>query len=80
MALATQAIPAISIQLAGTALLQCSDKVKKLESSVFNNVSLGQWEVARASLTQLAAAEDQTTRENARELLKILIVEAANYW
>lgn len=61
-------------------VLRCRDAVKKLESALFNHISLGQWEAARASIDRLAAAEDPNTRENARELLKILIVEAANYW
>ena len=74
----TECVP--SLQLPGGSVLRCSDEVKKLESLLFNHISLGQWEPARACLRQLAASDDQDTRENARELLKILIVESANYW
>lgn len=59
-------------------VLDFQEKTKKLESSVFNHVSLGQWEAARACLSYLAA--DPTSRDNARELLKILVLEAATYW
>ena len=59
-------------------VLQCVEKTKKLESSVFNHVSLGQWEAARACLSSLAA--DPASRDNARELLKILVIEATAYW
>ena len=58
--------------------LSCKDTSKKLESSIFNHISLGQWEAARASLFFLA--NDPESRENAKELLKILVLEAANYW
>lgn len=61
-------------------VLRCRDSVKQLESALFNHITLGQWEAARASIDRLAAAEDPNTRDNARELLKILIVESANYW
>ncbi len=74
----TETLPAL--QLPGKSVLICGDEIKKLESSVFNHVSLGQWEAARACVNQLAVVEDRATRENTRELLKILIVEAANYW
>ena len=59
-------------------VLQSVEKTKKLESSVFNHVSLGQWEAARACLSSLAAEPD--SRDNARQLLKILVTEATTYW
>ena len=62
----------------GARILRCRDLARKLESSVFNSVSLGEWEAARASLACLAA--DPASRENAKELLKILVVEPANFW
>ena len=58
--------------------LKCVEGTKTLESAVFNHVSLGQWEAARACLSCLAA--DAASRDNARELLKILTLEAATYW
>lgn len=58
--------------------LECVERRKSLESSVFNHVSLGQWEAARACLACLAT--DPTSRGNARDLLKILVLEAASYW
>ena len=60
------------------AVLRCDDRSKTLESSVFNHVSLGQWEAAKASLSCLAG--DTVGRDNARELLKILVLESATYW
>lgn len=59
-------------------VLRCKDTSKKLESSIFNHISLGQWEAARASLAYLA--NDPESKENAKELLKILVLEATNYW
>lgn len=61
-------------------VLRSGDVYKKLESSIFNSVSLGQWESARASVKCLALSSDAASRETSRELLKILILEAANFW
>ena len=63
-----------------TSVLRCRDTYKRLESSVFNAVSLGQWESARASLSCLAISDEASVRVTARELLKVLILEASNHW
>ncbi len=63
-----------------SSVLRCKDTYKKLESSIFNYVSLGQWEAARASVSCLALSDDQDTRDVAKELLKILILESSNFW
>ncbi len=73
-----EAIP--GLQLPGESVLNGGDEIKKLESSIFNHISLGQWEAAKTYLNQLAVAEDLATRVNVRDLLKLLIVDAANYW
>ncbi len=73
-----EAIP--GLYLPGKSVLNCGEEIKKLESSIFNHVSLGQWEAAKACVDQLAVADDSVTRVNARDLLKLLIVDAANYW
>ena len=62
----------------GRGVLRCSDTAKKLESAAFNYVSLGQWEAARASFAVLASEPE--SRENAKELLKILILDSASHW
>ena len=62
----------------GGTVLRCDERRKTLESSIFNHVSLGQWEAARACLSSLSA--DAAGWENARELLKILVLESATYW
>lgn len=61
-------------------VLKCGEFYKKLESSIFNSISLGQWESARASFRCLALSEDPGARDACRELLKILILESPNYW
>lgn len=61
-------------------VLRCGETYKKLESSIFNSISLGQWESARASFKCLSLSEDTTSIDTSRELLKILILEAANFW
>ncbi len=58
--------------------LRCRDADKKLESAIFNCVSLGQWETARAHFSCLAG--EPSSRENAKELLKILILESSSFW
>ena len=60
--------------------LRSTDTFKKLESTIFNSISLGQWELARASFKCLALSGDANVQDTARELLKILILEASNYW
>ena len=62
----------------GSGILRSRDSARKLESSIFNSVSLGEWEAARASFACLAA--DPASRDNAKELLKILVIESANFW
>lgn len=61
-------------------VLRSEDTFKKLESSIFNSISLGQWELARASFRCLALSGDANSQDTARELLKILILEAPSYW
>jgi len=64
----------------GGSVLKCGEIHKKHESSIFNSVSLGQWESARASFKCLSLSQDASVRDNAKELLKILILEAAKFW
>ena len=66
-------------------VLRCTDTSQKLESAIFNAVSLGQWEIARAHFVSFArgrvgVGSDAVCRENARELLKLLAMEASNFW
>jgi len=58
--------------------LRCADTHKKLESAIFNSISLGQWEAARAHLSSLAGRPG--SRLGTRELLKILILDSASFW
>lgn len=60
-------------------ILRCRNTRQRLESAIFNAVSLGQWEVAQAFFAALAR-DDTAGRDNARELLKLLIMEASNFW
>ena len=66
-------------------VLHCSDTPQKLESAIFNAVSLGQWELSRALFSQLAGqcregGEGGGREDSARELLKLLIMEASSFW
>ena len=66
------------------AVLRCSSARQRLESAVFNAVSLGQWEVAGALFAELAGGHagsggHSEGRENARELLKLIIMESSNF-
>lgn len=74
----SQYIPASDI--CHGSVLTSGDYSKKLESVLFNHVALGQWEAGGATITSLAGSEEPDTRSNVRELLKILIIEAASYW
>lgn len=58
--------------------LRCADTHKKLESAIFNSISLGQWEAARAYLSSLAGRPG--SRLGTRELLKVLILDSASFW
>ena len=69
-----------SLEEDSKAVLKCGEFYKKLESSIFNHVSLGQWEPARASFRCLALSGEPSVRDTCKELLKILILESANYW
>ena len=60
-------------------VLRCTNARQKLESAIFNAVSLGQWEAAQAHFATLARGE-AAGRENARELLKLLVMESSNFW
>ena len=61
-------------------VLRCRNTQQKLESLIFNSVSLGQWETARASFQCLSVSQETGVRENAKELLKMLLLEAAKFW
>ena len=61
-----------------SSVLRCADTHKKLESAILNSISLGQWEAARAHLCSLVGQPG--SREGARELLKILILDSASFW
>lgn len=73
-------LPLVATADASSVVLRCRDTQQKYESSIFNSVSLGQWESARASFKCLALSGEASARENAKELLKILILEAAKFW
>lgn len=55
-----------------------NDRIKKYESLLLNAVCVGQWEIARALIRTLF--EEQVTRDKTGELLKVLILEAAEFW
>jgi hypothetical protein len=61
-------------------VLRSRNTQQKLESSIFNSVSLGQWETARASFQCLSVSQEAGVRDNAKELLKILLLDAAKFW
>lgn len=61
-------------------VLRCTNTSQKLESAIFNAISLGQWETAQAHFATLARWDGGRSRENAKELLKLLIMEASNFW
>lgn len=60
-------------------VLRCTNTRQKLESAIFNAISLGQWELAQAHFAALARS-DAAARESARELLKLVVMEASNFW
>ena len=55
-----------------------SDRIKKYESLLLNAICVGQWEIARALIRTLF--EEKATRDETGELLKVLILEAAEFW
>lgn len=61
-------------------VLKCGEFYKKLESFIFNSISLGQWESARASFRCLVLSDEPGVRDTCRELLKVLILDAAHFW
>ena len=61
-------------------VLWCQDTHEKLESCVFNSISLGQWELAGANLRSLSLSGEASIRDAARDLLKVLILESPNHW
>ena len=61
-------------------VLRCTKTAQKLESAAFNAVSLGQWESAQAYFNTMVRGEEGASRENAKELLKLLIMEASSFW
>lgn len=54
------------------------DRIKKYESLLLNAICVGQWEIARALIRTLF--EEKATRDETGELLKVLILEAAEFW
>ena len=59
-------------------ILVDSDRIKKYESLLLNAICVGQWEIARALIRTLF--EEKATRDETGELLKVLILEAAEFW
>ena len=55
-----------------------NDRIKKYESLLLNAICVGQWEIARALIRTLF--EEKATRDETGELLKVLILEAAEFW
>lgn len=55
-----------------------NDRIKKYQSLLLNAICVGQWEVARALIRTLF--EEKATRDETGELLKVLILEAAEFW
>lgn len=55
-----------------------NDRIKKYESLLLNAICVGQWEIARALIRTLF--EEKATRDEIGELLKVLILEAAEFW
>lgn len=55
-----------------------SDRIKKYQSLLLNTICVGQWEIARALIRTLF--EEKATRDETGELLKVLILEAAEFW
>ena len=70
--------PFIEEEEGKSSTLRCADTHKKLESAIFNSISLGQWEAARAYLSSLAGRPG--SRLGTRELFKILILDSASFW
>ena len=54
------------------------DRIKKCESLLLNAICVGQWEIARALIRTLF--EEKATRDETGELLKVLILEATEFW
>lgn len=55
-----------------------NDRIKKYESLLLNAICVGQWEIARALIRILF--EEKATRDETGELLKVLILEATEFW
>ena len=55
-----------------------NDRIKKYQSLLLNAICVGQWEVARALIRTLF--EEKATKDETGELLKVLILEAAEFW
>ena len=55
-----------------------NDRIKKYQSLLLNAICVGQWEIARALIRTLF--EEKATRDETGELLKVLILEAAEFW
>lgn len=58
--------------------LKDENNAGKLQVAIFNLVSLGEWEAASCVLRDLAGRKD--TRLKAKQLLRMLIVAANDYW
>ena len=55
-----------------------NDRIKKYQSLLLNAICVGQWEIARALIRTVF--EEKATRDETGELLKVLILEAAEFW
>ena len=55
-----------------------NDRIKKYESLLLNAICVGQWEIARALIRTLF--EEKAAKDKTGELLKVLILEAGNFW
>jgi len=59
-------------------ILVDNDRIKKYESLLLNAICIGQWEIARALIRTLF--EEKASKDETGELLKVLILEAAEFW
>jgi len=59
-------------------LLVDSERNKKYESLLLNCICVGQWEIARALIRTLF--EEKAAKNYTGELLKVLILEANEFW
>ena len=73
----TESSSEMSLSVQENVLLD-NDRIKKYQSLLLNAICVGQWEIARALIRTLF--EEKATRDETGELLKVLILEAAEFW